>query len=405
MAFRPTLYYLWADLAPAGDIGDADAFTPTNPSYPERVANQYVTGWYVSPDTVVKQPHQWMNSWLQGIDWRLMSFYNGDVGWDPRVQFAKGAVVRYGDVRYIAKVTSINKRPNENPTEWAESKFGMVSEASILLTYQQTDATLDQHIGNKNNPHGTVWSNFLGGVGASKSAIDTAVAAVDKLLSDHKARVDNPHGVTPAQVGTLPKATGGTFTGQVSMLRMRLNGGGVIQRRLDNFEIEFKGFTLGIIGSKAQKDDQDMVTEGNFHSIKMRNNWKFKAPTPALGLPLVSDLGFYSQSGGTIEYTSSTAISYADRANKAKTAPVNEPGFSVGGLVRAAGVTQAIRPSVSYDAPSGTVTAIVDGALVVKDLKPYKPNLLDYFPGSGVIKDIRVFIPALTPYQRNYLGA
>ena len=121
MTTRPSLDVLWAQDALPDNIGDADTYVPANPAYPEQKPNQYSAGWSVTGKTVVKQPHQWINSWYQSVDWRLMEWYARNFAWQPEITYAAGAVITVSNLRYVALSANSNKPPATNPAIWARA--------------------------------------------------------------------------------------------------------------------------------------------------------------------------------------------------------------------------------------------------------------------------------------------
>lgn len=402
MANRPILPYLWASESRPTDIGDADVFVPSNPVYPEQQPNQYTVGWSVPDATVVKQPHHWMNSWYQSVDYVFTMQRSGELGWDSAVHFRQGATCLHGGKRYTAQVSNLSKRPDINPTIWFEARFGLSSAAEVQATLSQINSTIDLHVKNYSNPHATSWNGFFGGIGSSKSQIDSQVTAEANSINTHKADKGNPHNLTCAQVNVLP-VTGGTFTGQVGMLRALWAGAESIRRNGALFELANNGNSMGI-DKVAWKDGEEMLTESNFHNVRMRNSIKFSVPTPAIHLALVCDVNAYTASGPGIEYLSTGTIEYTNKSGVVSTAAVSEPAFGVHGLELRTGKGQKINVVGAYQGTNGTVFGILDGVPILADVTLDKTNLLDYFPLGTAIKDIRLWNQPLTAYQKAALG-
>ncbi|UOT58052.1 tail fiber protein [Aeromonas phage ZPAH14] len=404
MAKRPLLYDVWAQNALPEDIGDADVYVPQNPEYPDPQPNQYTVGWTVPGTMDVKQPHQWVNSWYQSIDYTLTMQRTGELGWDKDVQYRAGAIVAYGDKRYTALLFNINKQPDTNPTLWQESEFGMKSAAEVKLKLQHITATIDSHLNDTSDPHKVNWSNFFNGVGASAEQIDELISNATKNIDDHKADKNNPHGLTCAQVNVLEAAVGGTFTGAVSMLRMIRASGEAIKVQGPCFEMHAGGNSLGVKKGAACKDSEEAVAFKNYRAMKVRNNWRFPVPTPAIHLALGSGLHAYQSSGTGIEYLSTGTIEYTDKSGAVQTAAINEPAFGNLGLELRPDKGQQLNLAGAYTGTTGTVAGIVDDTMLLADVLLDKTNVLEYFPTGTAIRDIRIWNQPLTAYQRAALG-
>ena len=399
MTTRPSLAVLWAQDALPDNIGDADTYVPANPAYPEQKPNQYSAGWSVTGKKVVKQPHQWINSWYQSVDWRLMEWYARNFAWQPEITYAAGAVITVSNLRYVALSANTNKPPATNPAIWARAKFTTLAEATA--DYLSVAAKVNGHVENKNNPHGVTYVHLQG---KSKAQIDAAVGTLKDPLEAHIANKNNPHELKPAQVNVLDKAVGGEFTGQVSMLRLEIGDSGI--RRLSNgFEMHTPGARLGIdtTANDAQKDGEPVLTEANHADFRARSSSKFSVPIPDLHLPLNAHLNSYdSPKSGTVEYLSSTSIPYTTKSGLAMSAPPNIPGFGVNGLTLKSGTGQSLT-ATGLPSVLGDVTAVVDGVPKRATGALNKTNLLEYFSGNA-IRDIRVWGVALTPEQLSSLG-
>lgn len=404
MAKRPLLYDVWAQNALPEDIGDADVYVPQNPEYPDPQPNQYKVGWTVPGTMDVKQPHQWVNSWYQSIDYVLTMQRTGELGWDKDVAFRAGAIVLHGGKRWVAQSSNMNKVPSDTSTYWHEAEFGMQSVAQVKLKLQQITATIDSHLNNASDPHKVDWSNFFNGVGASVAQIDKMISDATKNINDHKADRNNPHGLTCAQVNVLAAAVGGTFTGEVSMLRMLRAAGEAIKVQGPCFEMAIGDSSLGVKKGSACKDGEDVVAFKSYRAIKARNNWRFPVPTPAIHLALVSGIHVYQSSGTGIEYLSTGTIEYTDKSGVVQTAAVNEPAFGNLGLELRPNKGQKLNLVGAYTGTTGTVAGIVDDVMLLADVLLDKTNVLEYFPTGTAIRDIRIWNQPLTAYQKAALG-
>lgn len=402
MALRPIYQSLWAEAALPEDIGDADTYVPINPNYPEASPNQYNVGWYVSPNAMVKPPHQWWNSWYQSVDWQFMSAYQDNFGWQPEFEYQKGALAYVEGVRYIALTVNIGKNPQTSTTDWTPAKFYTAAEAES--DYQARRSKVDGHTGDKRNPHQVSYLSFGG---KSKAEIDEAVAGIRVKADTHTLNTDNPHNVTPEQAGTLDRNTGGVFQGQVGMLKLKVDGGEV--RRVSNqFEICLAtGQRLGLNTDtkQDQKDGYRLLSDITYPEFRARNEQKFRVPTPDVHLPLSSGLGAFSAPTiGAIEYTSTSQVSYVDKAGVARVAEIDTPGFGADGLKLEANAGQSLIAENLNHVTSGSVFGVVDGVPKVFLGALTDSNLLSYITGEN-IRDLQVWSTELSIYQIAALGA
>lgn len=400
MALRPIYQSLWAETALPEDIGDADTYVPANPSYPEASPNQYSVGWYVSPRVVVKQPHQWWNAWYQAIDWQLVNAYQENYGWQAEFEYQTGALAYKDGVRYIALRVSTGKSPEVSPADWVPAKFYTYAEAHA--DYLHRAAGVNGHTQGRSNPHQVTYAQLDG---MSQEQIDALVTQVSRDTDAHIAD-ENPHGLTPDQVNCLHKDTGGTFTGPVGILRILLQGG-EIRRLASGFETVLdtgERFGVDTTEGRGQKDGLPMLTDSSYAEFRARNEHLFHVPIPDLHLPLNSWLHAYSAPvDGIIEYTSTAAVMYADKAGAAQTAPVDEPAFGKDGLVLDSLAGQSLSANGLATGVAGTVFGVVDGVPWAFQGILDKSNLLEYFTGTS-LKDLRVWAITLTPYQLAALG-
>ena len=398
---RPELPVLWAEWALPEDIGDADVFIPENPAYPEQSANQYTTGWYVSPgDPLVKQPHQWINAWYQAVDWQLRRWGQESFGWSPEIEYPQSAIAHEAGKRYIAKQANTGKRPSTSPGDWVEAAFAEADEA--YAAYQALMSALTAHIQNKGDPH-DVHAHQFGG--STKSEIDAQVAAQQSAADSHKAHRGNPHGVTPAQAGTLP-ATGGTFTGPVAMVTMVMGQGGQVRMTGQGFELlaDPTRFGINVSTREATLNGEVMLRLGNYRALRQRNAWKFRVPEADIHFPLTSDLHMRSSMFNGPTYTANAGITYTNRAGVAATTAANEPGFGRGGLQIRPGFAQVLPMPVDTSTIDGTVFGILDGVPVVGMGPLTQTNILEFFPPGLELKDVRIWFYRLTAYQVAALG-
>lgn len=404
MADRGNYEVLWADNALPEDFGDADTYVPTNPAYPEQSPNQYSVGWFVSPNTVVKQPHQWLNAWAQSVDWQIYNAMSESGEWMPEFNYTVGAVVYVGELKFRALVANQNVNPVGNPTTWAPTKFYTWDETHA--DFLALKAKADGHIDAVMDPHGTTWANFVNGVGASKSAIDNAIAAQNAVALAHIQATNNPHGLTPEQIDCLHVVRGGNYTGTISMLRMDLPGSSGIRRLSQGMEFFATGLRLGIDTAKscAQKNGKAMLTDNNLHDLRIRNNNKFDVPVPDIHLALLDGLNAYAAPIGTvIEYTADAGIEYTDRNGVVRIAGQDELPLGVEGLALRPGFNQRLTVT-GLKKGEGTASAIVDGLQLVNTIDYQDENLLSYLPNAVSVRDLRAWDVVLTRYQASHLG-
>ena len=403
MEKRPLFRGYWAQDALERDLGDADVFVPTNPVYPEQVPEQYAAGWYVSPDDErVKQPHQWNNSWLQSVDWQLHNWYTKNFDWLSEVTYVQGAVSYYRGRRYVSLAEQKGFRPDINPTMWAEAAFQTKSEYEA--GYKSVNDKYSNHASRRDNPHGVGYADVDG---KSKKQIDDLVEAKQDDIDNHSSSKSNPHSLTFEQINALSKAAGGTFEGQVSLLRMILGGGGEIRRLESGFELFIAGGArLGIhTGTRqAQKDGSPLVTDVNYEVLRQRNAWKFSVPSPDVNMPLRSSIHGHNSMLGGVDYESTTAITFIDKSGVQQTVEPGQPGFGPLGLELRTGAGQMLGLPVAMRHAVGTVFGILDNVPVIGYGPLNKFNILEYFPAGTSLRDLKIWLAELTPYQIAALG-
>lgn len=400
---RPLIPYQWAQLALPADIQDPDTYQPTDPVYPNPETPQFPTGWLVNPRQKVKQPHEWINYWYNGVDRGLTAHYEVTNLWDAGISYPIGAVARSDSVTYIASAISTNTPPTVGmTTPWVPTQFGDGSAANAVAGLAAFSAKIDNHAAAKNNPHMETYESVDG---YSKTQIDDAVAAVNNAAQAHIGRVDNPHAVDYTDLGTLGAVPGGTFTGQVSMLRMK-----VLEMSIEYTAMQLKlvvgANSAGLQNGSALKDDKVLVHDNNFLPINLKTNPRFVVPTPEIQLPLAIDINLMGTDVvTTTEYTSVAPVSYTDKAGVATTAPVNTPAFSREGLViQAAAGPQLVLSGPNIGMPM-TAVATVDGVRVKSAASVFNSrNVLTYFNATSTIKDICIWYGELTPEQLATLG-
>ena len=400
---RPLIPYQWAQFALPADIQDPDTYQPTDPNYPNPKTPQFPTGWLVNPGQKVKQPHEWINYWYNGVDRGLTAHYEVTNLWGAGISYPVGAVTQSGTATYIASAISTDVPPTVGmTTPWVPTQFGGGSAANALAGFAAFSAKINNHAAATNNPHMET-SESVGGY--SKTQIDNAVATINNAAQAHIGRTNNPHAVDYADLGALGAIPGGTFTGQVGMLRMTVPGMSVEYTAMQ-LKLVVGANSTGLQSGEVLKDDQALVHDNNFLPINLKTNPRFVVPTPEIQLPLAIDINLMGTDVvTTTEYTSVAPVSYTDKAGVASTAPINTPAFSREGLViQAAAGPQLVLSGPNIGMPM-TAVATVDGVRTKSTTSVFNnQNVLTYFNATSTIKDICIWYGTLTPEQLATLG-
>ena len=400
---RPLLPYQWGQLALPADIQDPDIYQPTDPDYPNPESPQFPVGWFVNPRQRVKQPHEWINFWYNGVDRGLTAHYESTNLWDAKIKYPAGALVRFGDLIYVAVVPTTGTSPAVGmTTPWNATQFGSSNTTNTTSALAAFAAKINNHEAATNNPHSTTYTHVGGD---SKAQIDSKVLTISNAAQAHIARQDNPHAVDYADINALGAAPGGTFTGAVSLLRMIVPDMSVEYTAMQ-MKLVSNGNSTGLQGGVALKDDVALVHDNNFPAINIKTNPRFVVPTPEIQLPLAIDINLMGTSVvTTTEYTSVASVSYTNKAGAAATAPANTPAFSRAGLV----IQAAVGPQLILSGPNigmpMTTVATVDGIRTKSAATVFNnQNVLSYFNATATIKDICIWYGTLTPEQLATLG-
>ena len=400
---RPLIPYQWGQLALPADIQDPDIYRPRDPDYPNPASPQFPVGWVVNPRQRVKQPHEWINFWYNGVDRGLTAHYESTNLWDATIEYPAGALVRFGDLIYIAVVPTTGTSPAIGmTTPWNATKFGSSNTTDASAALATFAAKINNHEVAVNNPHSTTYTHVDG---YSKAQIDSGVLAISNAAQAHIARQDNPHAVDYADINALGATPGGTFTGAVSLLRMIVPGMSVEYTAMQ-MKLVSNGNSTGLQDGVALKDDVALVHDNNFAAINLKTNPRFVVPTPEIQLPLAIDINLMGTDVvTTTEYTSVASVSYTDKAGAAATAPANTPAFSRAGLV----IQAAVGPQLILSGPNigmpMTAVATVDGVRTKSAATVFNnQNVLSYFNATATIKDICIWHGTLTPEQLATLG-
>lgn len=400
---RPLIPYQWAQLALPADIQDPDTYQPTDPVYPNPKTPQFPTGWLVNPRQKVKQPHEWINYWYNGVDRGLTAHYEATNLWDTGISYPVGAIVSSDNAIYVASAVSSSVPPTTRmSTPWAASQFGAGSASAATAAIAGFSAKIDNHAANTSNPHAVDYED-VGGY--SKAQIDNAVGTIAAAAQAHISRQDNPHAVDYTDLNALGAVPGGTFTGAVGMLRMVVPGMSVEYTAMQ-MKLVVGSNSAGLQSGAALKDDKVLVHDNNFLPINLKTNPRFVVPTPEIQLPLAIDINLMGTDvATTTEYTSVAPVTYTNKAGVSATAPINTPAFAREGLV----IQAAAGPQLVLSGPNAgmpiTAVATVDGVRTKSATTTFNnQNVLSYFNATATIKDICIWYGTLTPEQLATLG-
>ena len=383
---RPRLDKLFASNALPTDIGDPDTLTPVDPIYPERVANQYDVGWFVTSGTIVKQPHQWINYFYNGVDKGLLDLAAKYNLWSNIIDYEKTAIVYHGQNFFKALVENPVGTPALVSTEW-EVCFTTLEEFMILIN--EVIGSTDGHMVRRDNPHDVTPAqlNIY-----TENEVDTLVATMTSSVNNHKLDKINPHNVTYTQLGTLP-TTGGTFEGPVSIQQIVLNRG-LIRLQLSAIRLEAFESRFGLRADTGlNKDSLEVLSFNKYEVIKLRNNQQFTNRAPDVILPLSTDLNFSSGGDIGIEYKG-LGYTFTNYLGVVQTLTTDEPGFNLGLHID---VTKNQSLSLT-GIPSGvSISAIVDGVdTFVYVSSSSNLNLLQVLSPTTTLKDVNIWFGTLS---------
>lgn len=392
---RPRIDRLFASNALPEDIGDPDVFTPANPPYPHRVPEQYKAGWFVSDDEVVKQPHQWINFFYNGLDKGIYSNASRYNYWSSKVEYEFEAIVYYGNNFFKALKSNPTGTPALVSTEW-EVCFTTLEEFMILIN--EVIGSADGHMARRDNPHNVTPAQVDA---YTKPQVDETLDATLVNTTTHKNRKDNPHSVTYDQIGVLP-TSGGIFTGAVDLHDMQLSKG-IIRCLVAAIRLEAFSTRFGVRSDTGlNKDNLEVVSFNNYEAMKIRNNPKFANQQPDITIPLNGDLNFFSSQGiEVVEYTGD-AYSFTDYLGNSVSLPVDTPGFNIGLHVD---VTKAQTLKLVGAISTGlSLFAIVDDIpTFVFVSNGNNINLLSVLGVTKSVRDINIWFGPLDDYFKSSL--
>lgn len=374
MALRPKYTHLWAESALPEDIGDADVYVPQNPAYPEQAANQYSVGWYVSPrNDLVKQPHQWVNSWAYTVDLAILELVRSGNQYETTVSYRKGGIVNVEGVWWAAKASGKLKPPHVS--QWKKTQFADVDE--IQAAVAERNAFLDAHEARTDNPHKVTAAQLSAD---TKAQTDAKVAAVQSDLNAWIVRKDNPHKVTPAQLGVLP-ATGGVFTGRVTFPQIKQVGGSVIGLYGGVMGFTLNAYNFGIQPSTEipVSNNSELLTTSSYEVMRRRASRRYPKAAPEAHFLLANDVHTVPSGlgGGTL------------------TGPATFSGTALKLEAK-----QSLTTAVTLT--SGTIIARVDGVVTAK-VGTLPANILSVFQGAW-IADLKLWSTLLTKQQCIHQG-
>lgn len=157
---------------------------------------------------------------------------------------------------------------------------------SMTAKLQAISDKLRNHALDVSNPHG-VTANQTGAYSTSQA--DAKVKVVQDALNQHEAKEDNPHSVTYTQLNTLGAHTGGSFTGEVSLL------GGVVLAGKKVITTD-KRFTIGDIGIDSGDpvvylpERNVLFCESNYLEQRNKVEPLYATPPEDIRIPFGSDL-------------------------------------------------------------------------------------------------------------------
>ena len=392
---RPRLDKLFASNALPTDIGDPDIFTPSDPVYPHRVPEQYKAGWFVSDDEVVKQPHQWINFFYNGLDKGIYSNASRHNYWSSKVKYKFKAIVYHGNNFYKALKGNPTGTPALVSTEW-EICFTTLEEYMILIN--EVTGSTDGHMAKRNNPHKVTPTQVDA---YNIPQVDATLNTSLVNTTTHKNSNNNPHSVSYSQLGVLPTA-GGVFTGAATLHVMQLSKG-IIRPLSSAIRLEAYGTRFGVRSDTGlNKDSLEVVSFNNYEAMKIRNNPKFANQTPDITIPLNGDLNFFSSQGvDGVEYTGN-AYSFTNYLGNLVSLPANTPGFNIG--LHVDNTKSQTLKLVGAISTGLSLFAIADGIpTFVFASNGSNINLLSVLGATKSVRDINIWFGPLDDYFKSSL--
>ena len=134
----------------------------------------------------------------------------------------------------------------------------------------------------------------------------------------------------------------------------------------------------------------------------MRHNFKFSVPEEDIKIMLTGELSSISEGNYSIGYSRSSVLKYVDRSGSSVTAQIDEPPFGEMGmyLTSDTGLTFSGLMSGSQ----ATMIYTLNNVDIIKTVDVSSDNLISYIGNSGQVKNIRIWLTALTDNQKARLG-
>lgn len=392
---RPRIDKIFASDALVEDIGDPDVFTPSDPEYPHRVPEQYKAGWFVFDDEVVKQPHQWINFFYNGLDKGIYSNASRYNYWSSKVKYKFEAIVYHGNNFFKALKANPTGTPALVSTEW-EVCFTTLEEFMILIN--EVIGSTDGHMARRNNPHNVTPTQVDA---YTIPQVDATLSTSLTNITTHKNNNNNPHAVSYDQLGVLP-TSGGVFTGAVALRDMQLSRG-IIRSLAAAIRLEAFSTRFGIRGDTGlNKDSLEVVSFNNYEAMKIRNNPKFAKQLPDISIPLNGDLNFFSSQGiEGVEYTGD-AYSFTDYLGNLISLPANTPGFNIGLHVDNT-KAQTLKLIGAISTGLSLFAIVDDTPTFVFVSSGSNINLLSVLGATKSVRDVKIWFGPLNEYFKSSL--
>ena len=276
MALRPKLNRVWtaSNSVARRDPGDA----------------KYLEGWVAEIPT-----YQVLNYLQYKIDTTMLAqAERGIFEWGSDVTYGVGSLAWDDATSTIYVCTVVNpdrtKTPSQNLAQWSPSAIQVPRSH-----YETIVAAINTHIADiTTNPHKVT----AGQAGAyNKSEMDAIFANYRAMVSAHASDYNNPHRLTAVQVGAVP-ATGGTYTGPITVPTMYLNDSKTAQIIVRNGGLYLKNgnYFLGINGTSGNAEVgtvsgmSSVVTDSSFPNLKAAREPEYSVPEPILNTPLIDSI-------------------------------------------------------------------------------------------------------------------
>ena len=321
MTNRTTLGRVWAETGARVDP-DADG------------SQKYSLGW------LAEIPSYEVLNYLQ---WRIDIAINalaerGIPEWGTDIGYSLGSMAwdNSTGLIYRAKVNSPSRglAPSANTAQWEPSAIQISSKA-----FTDADGRANTHIARVDNPHAVTAEQVNTYI---KSVIDNKVAAVNTTITNHINNTNDPHNVTAAQAGAVP-ITGGTYTGEVTFSSEEtvINPSAGDQAVFGNATMA--GMRVGAVRFGIRKSDGRLIrTQGAVTDLMMNEDEyvakrrtiekNYTPPVEDLSMDLLTDINLRAGYGFSTLTRPATAT-YTNKAGASVTAAVDEPRFTINGMM------------------------------------------------------------------------